>query len=199
MEQRLSLGQAGGVLVVREEELRAVFEAERPDDKRGLYKVHITGASGGNLLLGTLMPENGCLRLRRTLAVSELKQKNCWPVTKGEARLAFSFGKGGSTASGDYPAGWCREDNPARHMGDRVLAQAAGQARDMLFHREEDGFSLAAPFDKGKPFPLPPLLCFAYVKTIGQRLYLIFGFNRHGCPIFQNKGNETGNTDDANQ
>ncbi len=183
MEQRFTLGQAGGVLTVHEEGLRAVFEADMPDDRQGLYKVHVAGAGGG-MLLGTLMPESGRLHLRRSLPVGELRQKGCWPVTKGEAKIAFHFEQSSNSGANGCPPGWHREENPAQLMGDRILARAAGQTRGMLLRREEGGFSLAVPFDQARDFPLTPLFCFARVEHLGQRPYAIFKFNGHGCPIF---------------
>lgn len=190
MEQRFHLGRPGGTLIVRDEGARAAFEAVMPDDKQGLYKAYIAGA-GGTLLLGTLMPENGRLFLRRTVSIAELTQKGCWPVTRGEARLAFPFGQSGQQReSVSCAPGWSREPNPARLMGDRVLAQAAGELRGTLYCRENGGFALAAPMEKGAAFPLPPLFCFAHIETLCQRPYAVFHFNAHGCPIFQNKENE---------
>lgn len=186
MEQRFQLGRPGGVLTVRDEGAKAVFEAQMPDDRQGLYKVYLTGG-GGSLLLGTLMPENGALRLRRTLTVAELKQKGCWPVTRGEARLAYSFG----AAEQSGIPGWTRENDPARLMGDRVLAHAAAELRGALLRREAGGFALAAPVEQSGGFPMSPLFCFAHVETLQGRPYAVFHFNAHGCPIFPNRENQT--------
>ncbi len=201
MEQRFGLGRGGGTLLVREDGLKASFEAGMVDDKQGLYKVYVMGA-GGSLPLGTLMPEGGRLTMHRAIPIAELKRKGVWPVTGGEARLSFAFGQGGggTTESGHPPAsGWVREENPARHMGDRLLARCFGEVRGVLYRREEEGFSLAVPIEKGAAFPVTPLFCFAHVEKLSERLYAIFYFNSHGCPIFRNKKNQAGHTGSANQ
>ncbi len=192
MEQRFGLGRGGGRLLVREEGLTASFEAEMADDKQGLYKLFIAG-QGGNLLLGTFMPEGGRLTLRRAVPLAELRRRGVWPVTGGEARMSFSFGR-------DTPAvGWVRAENPARLMGDRLLSQAVYEQRGLLYRREEGGFSLAAPMERGRPFPMTPIFCFARLEKLPLGLYAIFCFNKHGCPIFRNEKKETGHTEDVNQ
>lgn len=196
MEERLGMGRPGSLLVIRTEGARAVFEAQMPDDKRGLYKAYITGA-GGTLLLGTMIPEGSRLRLRRILTLSELIQKGGWPVTSGEVRLAFSFGGGSNTKSSALP-GWRREENPARLMGDHILACAAEGLRGTLFRAEKDGFALALPFERSAAFPMPPLFCFAHVEPLYERLHVVFHFNSHGYPIFQNKEGERGHTGGVN-
>lgn len=196
MEQRFSLGRSGGTLLVRDEGPRAVFEVELPDDGRGLYKAYAHG-NGGTLLLGTLMPERGRLRLRRTMAISDLERRGCWPVTGGEGRLEFFFNQSGQGNA--CAPGWSREENPARLMVERLLAHAAGELRGTLFKREEEGFSLAAPMDMGGAFPMTPLFCFASLETLCGRTYAVFHFNGHGYPIFQNKENKSGHTEGANQ
>ena len=61
MEQKWQM-QGGGTLTLSQEGNRVRLEAERPEDSQGLYKVWLTGAQGGRLLLGTLAPERGALR-----------------------------------------------------------------------------------------------------------------------------------------
>ncbi len=199
MEERFGLGRPGAALLVREEGLQASFEAGMPDDKQGLYKVYITGR-GGSMLLGTLMPEGGRLFLRRGFPIAELTRKGVWPVTAGEVKLSFPFGAPRQQSNLHSPVpGWVREENPARLMGDRVLARSAGELRGALFRRGEDGFSLAAPLEKERAFPLTPLFCFAHLEKLSEKNYIIFHFNSKGCPVFENKKKKTGDTDGANQ
>lgn len=179
METRFALGAAGGALTVREEGGRAVFEAVLPDDRRGLYKVWLTGR-GGQFLLGTLMPENARLRLHRTLPVAELERHGVWPLTGAQARLAFPFGEGESTP----PKGWRWEREPGRLLGDRLLRQSAVRLGRAALRREEDGFSLALPWRAGGEFPLTPLFCFARLERLDGGEWLVFSFNRRGCPMF---------------
>ena len=111
MEQKWQM-QGGGTLTLSQEGNRVRLEAERPEDSQGLYKVWLTGAQGGRLLLGTLAPERGALRLRRTLSVGELERAGCWPPQGAQAPLAFPF-----SAS----ERWYREQHPEQLVRDPVL------------------------------------------------------------------------------
>lgn len=186
MEERFQLGQAGGRLLMREEGGRVAFEAERPEDGRGLYKAYLTGA-GEKFLLGTFMPEGGMLRLRRTLTVNELSRRGLWPVTGGAAELAFAFGQGGGQPQAQpsrqhAPQGWRLESAPGRLLGDRLLVQSAAGLTGALVRRREGGFDLALAYEFNRPFPLTPLFCFAHLEEINGRVYAVFRFNQKGCP-----------------
>ncbi len=174
MERRFSLAEGRGWLTVREEGSRAVCAAQLPDDSKGLYKCWLTGR-GGKALLGTFVPQGGVLRLERTLSVGELERQGAWPPEGGQAVLAFSF-DGRERA----PAGWRREEQPGRLMGEPLLAgSASGPA---LIRREERGFLLAYPYRPDRPFPLTPLFCFARLERLEGRDYLCFPFRPGGCP-----------------
>lgn len=185
METRLALEREGGRLAVRQEGARAVLEAERQDDGRGLYKVWLTGR-GRELLLGTLMPEGGRLRLLRTLPIGELERQGLWPVERAESRLAFSFSGAGQPAP---PPGWSWERDGARLLGDPLLRAAAGRLRRALFRREGEGFALAAPWRSGEEFPLTPLFCFAHPAELAGERWAVFHFSRRGCPVFPEREN----------
>lgn len=167
----------GGSLQLREEGGKVSFEAVRPDDKRGLYKLRLYGRSRG-LELGTLLPEKGLLRLRRCVSVEKLKAEGCWPITEAEVVLAIPFGEG------DIPRGWTREDSPARLLrGDQVLQRAAEGLKNALLRREDGCFHLALPYGEGTPFALTPLFCLAKVERLGEKYYAIFSFQDNGAPM----------------
>lgn len=159
MEERVPM-EGGGMLTVRQDGVRVHMEAERPSDGRGLYKVWLRGDQGGKLLLGTLVPEEGALRLRRTLSVGAL--------------LAFSF---------EAPSGgkWYCEQHPERLVSDPVLRQQLSGA--MLCRREGEGFALSAPFAADRPVRLPSLFCLAGVERREGRLYMVWYFNKEGRPV----------------
>ena len=71
---RIPLRRPEGTVQVREEGLQAVISARAADDGGGLYKLHLLGKEG-NLLLGTMLPEWGVLRLRRTIPVDQLRRQ----------------------------------------------------------------------------------------------------------------------------
>ena len=85
----------------------------RPD-RPGLYRGLLKGPRG-QVDLGLLLPEGGCLRLGRTVPVADLERKVCWPVTGAEAVLAHAFRQGGPSLPG-----WQRVRNPAARFPGRV-------------------------------------------------------------------------------
>lgn len=149
---------------------RAVIEVWHRDKGDGLYKAYATGV-GGTVLLGTLMPENGMLFLRRTLMVDSLKRQGAWPVKGVECRLVHPF-QGASSA---IP--WA----------DEVLRRSARRLPRHAVQRSKEGFVLIVPFDTRSPFPLTPLFCLSRVEN-GR---LIFSFREDGTPyIFQMDGKD---------
>ena len=146
---------------VREQGPRAVVEVRREDDGAGLYKAHAVGPSG-RCLLGTLVPENSGLLLRRTLSIDSLRRQGAWPVTGVEVVLTHAF----------------QDPAPVVRWEDPVLRRAAEHLPRYTVRREGEGFALAFPFDPRAPFPLLPAFCFARVE--GGRL--IFFFRANGLP-----------------
>lgn len=177
MEERLAM-RGGGTLVLRQEGMKVQLQAERPSDGRGLYKVWLHGDQGGKLLLGTLAPEGGVLRLRRTLSVGALEQAGCWPQFWAEAPLAFPFAvqEGGS---------WYCEQHPERLVSDPVLK---GQLKgSMLCRKGEGAFSLADPFRTDRPLRLNALFCLSQVERWEGRPHLVWTFDQEGRPKIPNK------------
>lgn len=177
MEKNLSLGVSDGELTVQEKAPWAVFEAELPDDGRGIYKIYLTG-SGGRFLLGTPQPEGGCLRLRRRVSLDELRRCGVWPPGGGEVRLAVPFTKSRWAA----PPGWKWERESAKLLGDRPLRQAAEKLEVVYLRRESWGFTLAVPWRVGEAFPLPALFCFGRVEVLAGEECVLFSFTHRGCP-----------------
>lgn len=168
----MNLG-GGGSLTLERDGPRVTLEAQRPADGLGLYKVWLHGEQGGKLLLGTLAPERGALRLRRTLSVGELERAGCWPRFRAEGVLAFAF----AAQSGR----WYCEQHPERLLADPVLQ---GQVRtSMLCQREASGFSLAAPFRTDRAVPLTALFCLARVERWDGRPHLVWRFDQEGRPM----------------
>lgn len=169
-ERRLEMA-GGGELSLEQLGSRVRFDARRRADDRGLYKVWLLGEGRARLLLGTLAPEGGELRLRRTLSVGQLEQAGCWPAAGAEVLLAFSFGGEGE---------WYCEGSPARLVKDVLLRQVL--TRPMLCRRTASGFELAAPFRRDSPVALNTLLCLARVETVKGSLHLIWDFDSGGRP-----------------
>ena len=159
----------GGRLDIKEEGGFVRCEATRPNDGRGIYKVWLTG-NMGELLLGTLVPEQGELRLCRRVSRDSLERAGCWPIAGGRCVLAFSFQRGD----------WVRE-SAERRLADPVLRQSA-RGLSALVLGEKDGFRLALPFDSTRPFCLTPAFCFARVERVEGRLCAVFSFDGQGRP-----------------
>lgn len=184
MKERLAM-EGGGTLTLRQDGVRVHMEAERPADNRGLYKVWLRGDQGGKLLLGTLAPEEGALRLRRTLSVGALERAGCWPRFRAEAPLAFSFAA--------PPGGkWYCEQHPERMVSDPVLkAQISGA---MLCRKEGEGFVLSVPFGTDRPVRLPSLFCLAGVERREGGLHMVWHFDEDGWPVLPHKKEGPGQT-----
>ena len=176
MEEQLAMG-GGGVLKLRQEGPRVHIQAERPADGRGLYKVWLHGDHGGKLLLGTLVPEGGALRLSRILSVAALERAGCWPRFRAEAPLSFAF----DARSG---GGWYCEQHPEQLVTDPLLRARLRGA--MLCRKEEGAFALSAPFRTDRPVRLPALACLARVERRDGQLHMVWEFDSQGNPKLPN-------------
>lgn len=174
MERRYTL-EGGGSLTVQADGLRAVLTAERASDSRGLYKAYLRGPTG-RALLGTLVPENGQLRIRRTLTLDALERQGAWPPVGGELELAFAFG--GEKA----PDGWQWRDPAGLTFGEEALRAMAVRQGRALYQPADGGFRLAYPFSCDRPFPLTGLFCLAEPAVLEGGRYLCFRFDRKGWP-----------------
>lgn len=148
---------------------------ERP----GLYRGLLRG-SGGTWDLGLLLPEGGCLRVGRTLSLQALEEAGCWPVQSAEAVLAHPF-----SSDDPPPQGWKRTRKAADLLaGDPLLARTAAETPVWLVRPGADGaFSLAAPWDSSRPFPLAPAFCLARVEESAGRRLVVYRFSPDGRPV----------------
>lgn len=176
--------RGGGRLTLRQEGPRVQLEAERPEDGQGLYKAWLRGSRGGKLLLGTLAPEQGRLRLRRVLSLDAMERAGCWPDFWAETLLAFPF------SSDCGSEGWYCEQHPDHLLSDPVLKLQA--QHPMLCRRSGDGFLLAAPFRTDAPVALPGLFCLARVERWSGRSHLVWRFNQNGQPQLPHNGGTDG-------
>jgi len=170
----------GGSLAWQEDALRVRLEVRRRDDGKGLYKAFVSGRDG-ELPLGTLLPENGGLALRRTLSLDSLRRQGCWPITGGRCALAFSFREGQKP-----PALWSLRRDCASLLSDPILRRSAEQWGGFLWREEGGGFALAAPLECHRPFPLPPLFCLSKIEEIQGRPHAVWRFDRTGRPVLPN-------------
>lgn len=170
-----------GRLTCRVRGEQAVLAMEFRPDRPGLYRGFLRGQKGQRDL-GLLLPEGGCLRLCRSVPVRELERAGCWPVTGADAVLRHAFADGGGST---LPQGWKKAgDVSARFPGDPVLARAAGEAPGWVIRDYPDGsFSLAAPWEPGKPLPLVPAFCFSRICVMSGRRWAMYCFSPEGKPV----------------
>lgn len=91
-----------GVVEYREEGCYLVFTVNTPQWGTGLKKVWLTSEQGARMLLGTLQPESGRLRLCRKISRSALR---CCGMTVPSGAIISS--DGASPQRGLLPKGWC--------------------------------------------------------------------------------------------
>lgn len=145
---------------------------------KGLYRGVVLG-QGGCMELGTLMPENGCLRLRRSLPVETLRKHGCWPVIGGRVELRYAF------SGGRLPQGF-QKRNPSQNLfaEDALLSAALKETGESFWKKEAEGtFCLAFPWNPDHPFPMVPLFCFACPSVLSGGQYLVFRFGENGEPM----------------
>lgn len=183
----------GGVVTVRQEGDRAVCQAMRPHDDKGLYKAWLRGA-GEKILLGTLIPEGGALRLRRIMEVEALERQGAWPPMGGEIVMAYSF-----SSESAPPPPWCWTDCPRRLLEDPTLSRCLQGVRRALLNRDIEGFFLAFPWSCHEPFPIPPLFCLSQLRLLSGKRYVVFRFSRQGNPELVHNFSDGGENRDANQ
>lgn len=148
------------------------------NDGSGLYQGWVRGESGQMLTLGTLLPEEGRLLLRRNLPLEQLIRTGCWPIAACGLRLLHSF-----TGGHELPKGWHKEAEPARLFPqDPFLCTQMKHLSGALLCNSREGFSLAFPYKAREPFPLVPLFCFARIRTLGNGQYITFPFDSEGKP-----------------
>ena len=163
-------GRPEGELSVDREGLYTVFSARCPLAE-GLWCAWAVGDQG-ELRLGVLEPEGrqGSIRRRFSLQLTAPLGR----ILRGELR----------------PAGvreaetWEDAPEPERLFRGQWLRQRLRGARGTLTRQAGETRYLALPYDPGKPFPLTALFCFARLRSIGEKRFVVYGFDRQERPVF---------------
>lgn len=163
---------------VREDGPRITITAERRDDKSGLYKAFLHG-QGGTYPLGTMIPEGGVLKARRTVSADELRRHGAWPCSGVTARLAYSFQEERT------PEGWEWAEGPGELFRDPELRRGASRLGRVLMRREGGHVTLACPYRADKEFPFTQVFCFSRLQRIGEGTFCVFSFDEQGWPTAQ--------------
>ena len=149
MEYRFALLGGRGTLTAEPEGPRVRCRAELSGAGRGLYKVHLAG-KGGRFLLGSLIPEDGVLRLSRTVSLDQLERHGAWPPEGAGAELVFTPEEErpppAGRRSGPPPACWGSRCWPGAPSGCGGSSCAGGRR----------GSPWPSPGGRGRSFPCPP-------------------------------------------
>lgn len=171
-----------GAVTVRQEGRCAICQAISRVEDRKLYKAWLIGKNGGRVLLGTLIPEGGALRLRRSLEISWLERQGVWPPFGAELLAAYPLNAQAP------PRGWCVQAEPWRLLEEGELRRESGGVRSGFLKRDSEGFWLAFLWERGKEFPLPMLFCLAQVIKMEEKSFVVFRFTPQGKPMLATWG-----------
>lgn len=175
MEQSISMERGNLRCTQQGNRVELLMTAE--NDSAGLYQGWMRGENGQMLTLGTLLPDEGRLLLRRNLPMEQLMRAGCWPIATCGLRLLHRF------ADCTLPKGWHKEAKPAHLFPqDSVLSAQVKQLSGALLCSSREGFSLALPYNAREPFPLVSLFCFARIRTLGNGQYVTIPFDQDGKP-----------------
>lgn len=164
-----------GAVTIRQEGRCAVCRAIYRTDEPSLFKAWLIGKRG-RILLGTLIPEGGALRLHRSIEISQLERQGAWPPTGAEILAAYSL------TTRHPPKGWCLQNEPWK-MSELGEFRSSVQNFPWCFLRKNaKGIQIAIPWELGKTFPLSQLFCLASIKQFDGDLYLTFCFSAQGKP-----------------
>lgn len=179
MEWTYPLDGGRGRLTVRREGTRVEVRSRISDDGQGLYKVWLLGP-GGELPLGTLLPEGRELRLERRLDGPRLEAQGFWPPSGALVRRTFTFG-----AQKKHPAqgprGFARV-RPDQVLGDPVL-RVSGGTGELWTKRAGEESLLLVPFYPGKPLPLAPAFCLMRVVEREGARWAALRLDERGWPV----------------
>ena len=79
---------------------------------------------------------------------------------------------------------WAPLERPEALFRSRWLREQLWGLSGLLTRSGDGRRYVAAPYDAGRPFPLPALFCFARVVRIGGRMYAVFAFDKGEQPVF---------------
>lgn len=163
-------GRPAGELTLEREGLYTCFAARCPLPP-GLWCAWAVG-DRGELRLGVLEPsgDQGGIRRRFSRRLTDPLGR----LLRGEVR----------PAAAREPETWDPAPDPDRLFRAPWLCQRLRGVQGALTRREGGGRLLALPWDKGKPFPLTALFCFARLRSIGGAPYVVYAFDGEERPVF---------------
>lgn len=166
-------GKALGELTTEREALYTWFSVRCHLPREGLWCAWVIGDLG-ELRLGILEPAGRQAFIRRRF--SERMTAPLGRILRGELRSAN--GKAETET-------WEAAPEPGQLFQANWLRKRLQGARGALTRTGHGCRYLALPYDKGKPFPLTTLFCFARIRQIQGGTYAVFAFNGQEAPVFR--------------
>ena len=163
----------GGTMNCWEEGEKVFFRVEFPEGTGEQYKVWLVGNGGNEMLLGTAGHQGDLPRLFRTMSRTQLKYSGCWPVQ------GVRVGRIPNQQRKRVDEWYC-EEHPERFLHEDI--RNGVQLEPMFCRQYAGGVELALPFSGNKPIGLNYLFCFAVLKQIKGKQYLVWKFDREGKP-----------------
>ena len=164
-------GRPMGELTAEPEALYTWFTARCRLPGRGLWCAWAVG-DRGELRLGILEPEGERAAIRRRF--SDRMTAPMGKILRGEVR----------PANGEEGEHWSAVPEPERLFRASWLRRQLQGVRGALTRTERGRHYLALPYDRGSPFPLPTLFCFAQIRRIGGSWYAVYAFDAQERPVF---------------
>lgn len=166
-------GSPTGELTTEREALYTWFTARCRLPGEGLWCAWAVGDCG-ELRLGVLEPEGERAVIRRRF--SERMTTPLGKLLRGEIRPA----RGRAVQETWEPA-----VEPVSLFHASWLRKRLRGARGALTRTETGCRYLALPYDKAGPFPLTTLFCFARIRTIEGKSYVVYAFDSQETPVFR--------------
>lgn len=143
----------------------------------GLCSLWVMG-TGGELRLGIPEASGNGLTLHRQFSTALTKPVGT--ILRGELRDCTTVSPVTTTRPPD--ADWHAAELPLFHS---PSLQRQLECQTGVLTRQQRGLHMIAlPFDRCKPFPLTSLFCFAYLRRIENRDYIVYAFDRQEQPVF---------------
>ena len=164
-------GKTAGELTTEREALYTWFTARCRLPRKGLWCAWAVGERG-ELRLGVLEPAGEQSVIRRRF--SDRMTAPLGRLLRGEIRPA-----------GEREETWAPAPAPDRLFRTPWLRRQLQNTQGVLTRTEGERRFLAIPYDAKQPFPLTALFCFARLRPVGGKPYVVYGFDKEEWPVFQ--------------
>lgn len=160
-------GRPAGDLTVTPAGMYADYRAACPIPGPALLRAYLVGERS-ELLLGVLAPEGGAYTIRRRLSRRETEKLG--KLLRCDARR-----------EGERP--WEQAASPERLLKSPYFSHMLRGVPGVLTQRRGERLLVAIPYAAAKPFPLPPLFCFAKICRMEGESYAVFAFDDQERPL----------------